>query len=76
MVLPIKFPSNVDVISEEVAHFRALSPENQIRALGDTFGLYRFLETSSPHPEALARAAQEDKERERKAIEEFVARHV
>ena len=33
MNLPIKFPSDTEVILEEVARFRALSPGERIRAI-------------------------------------------
>lgn len=75
MKLPIKFPSDAEVIAEEAARFRALSPENRVRTLGEMFLVYRFLEANSVRPEALARFAREDEERSRKAIEEFIARH-
>jgi len=73
--LPIRFPSNAEVIAEEVARFRALSPENRLRALDEMFRLYHFLVAMSARPEALARLAQEDEERGRTAIEEFAAHH-
>ena len=34
MDLPIKFPSDAEVILEEVTRFRALSPENRVRSIG------------------------------------------
>jgi hypothetical protein len=33
MNLPIKFPSDAEVIIGEVTHFRALSPEERIRSI-------------------------------------------
>jgi hypothetical protein len=33
MDLPVKFPSETEVILEDVARFRALSPRDQIRAI-------------------------------------------
>ncbi len=32
MELPVKFPSETEVILEDVARFRALSPEERIRS--------------------------------------------
>jgi hypothetical protein len=75
MDLPIKFPSDAEVIAEEVARFRALSPEQRVHALGEMFKLYHFLASVSGRSEAVARLAEEDEARQRKAIEEFVARH-
>ena len=75
MNVPIQFPADADVLADEVARFRALSPEKQVRILGEMFNVYRFLEDNAPRPDALAQFAREDEERNRKAIEEFVARH-
>ncbi len=75
MDLPIRFPSDVEVITEEVARFRALSDEERVRTLGELFHVYYFLAARSAKPEALARVAREDEERSRAAIEEFARRH-
>jgi len=75
MDLPIKFPSDAEVIAEEAARFRALSPERRVRTLGEMFRLYHFLATNATQPEALARLARQEEERGRKAVEEFLARH-
>ncbi len=37
MDLPIKFPNDADVIAEEAARFRALSPRDRVRAVGRRF---------------------------------------
>ena len=75
MNLPIKFPNEADVITEEVARFRKLSPEARIRALNEMYRLYQFLIANSGRPDILIRLANEDEERNRKAIEEFAAKH-
>lgn len=75
MDLPIKFPSDAEVVAEEVARFRALSPEQRVHALGEMFELYHFLISTSGRPEELKRLAEEEEERGRQAIMEFVARH-
>ena len=75
MNLPIKFPNHADVITEEVARFRKLSPEARVRELNEMYRLYQFLIANSGRPETLARLANEDEERNRRAIEEFAARH-
>jgi hypothetical protein len=75
MNIPIKFPNDGEVIAEEAARFRALSPERRVRALGEMFRLYRFLASNAAQPEAVARFAQEEEQRGRKAVEEFIARH-
>jgi hypothetical protein len=76
MRLPITFPSDADVIAEEAARFRSLSPENRVCTLGEMFLLYRFLQQNSANPDAVAGLAREEEDCGRRAIEEFVARHV
>jgi hypothetical protein len=75
MELPIRFPSDTEVITEEVSRFRALSNEDRVRSLGELFRVYHFLAARSAKPEVLARLAREDEERGRAAIEEFMRRH-
>jgi hypothetical protein len=75
MKLPIKFPNDAEVIAEDVARFRALSPEERVQELGEMFCLYTFLEDTSTNREALVRLALEEEERGRNAIKEFVSRH-
>ncbi len=75
MELPIRFPSDEDVIAEDVARFRALSDEDQVRTLGEMFRTYYFLVERATKPEAISRFAIEDEDRGRRAVEEFVKRH-
>ena len=75
MDLPIKFPSDAEVIAEEVARFRALSPEEQVRSIGEMLHTYFLLAELSPRPDAVARLADAEEAQTRAAIEEFVARH-
>jgi hypothetical protein len=75
MDVPIRFPSDVDVITEEVRRFRALSDAERVRTLGELFHAYHFLMGRAPRPEVLARMAREDEARGRAAIQEFVIRH-
>jgi hypothetical protein len=72
---PIRFPSDAEVIDEEVARFRKLSAEERVLVLDEMFDLYHFLAERSAKPEALARFAREDEELSRAAVEEFVRRH-
>jgi len=75
MDLPIKFPSDAEVIAEEVTRFRALSAEEQVRTLDEMVRLYYFLTDHADRPDAVARFADEEEYRGRTAIEQFVARH-
>ena len=75
MNLPIKFPSELEVISADVARYRALSSEARLNSLDEMLSLYLFLSKMAKRPEVFARLAREDEERGRKAVEEFVSRH-
>ena len=63
------------VIYEDAARFRALSPEDKVRALEDCFRLARFLRTAAGQQERIDRYTEEEERLERKAILEFAARH-
>ncbi len=76
MDLPIKFPSDAEVIVEEVARFRALTSVERVQTLGEMVRMYHFLADHAARPEAVARFAADDEARGRAAVEEFVARHV
>ena len=75
MDLPIRFPSDIEVISAEVARFRALSDEERVRALDECFREYLFLRAASGRPAEVDRFAEQEEDLARIAIQEFVARH-
>ena len=75
MKIPIRFPSEADVIAEEAARFRGLSDEEKVRALNDCFRTYLFLLSASGRAEELKHRAEEEETRARVAIQEFAARH-
>ena len=75
MELPIRFPNNADVIAEDAARFRALSPEDRVRALDECIRLYGFLRSASGRPERIDAFVEEEDRLGWKAIQEFAARH-
>ena len=75
MELPIPFPSDADVILEEVARFRALTAKAQVRELGESFRLYHFLRDTSGRADEIDRLAEEEERMGREAVKAFVARH-
>jgi hypothetical protein len=75
MNLPIQFPIEAESIRQETRRFRALSPDERVHALEEMFRLYHFLLNTCGRPEALARFAQEEKDRARVSIQQFIARH-
>ncbi|HVA51112.1 MAG TPA: hypothetical protein VNH11_32525 [Pirellulales bacterium] len=75
MNLPIKFPSDADVIAEEAARFRALSPEQRMEVIRGVLEAGELLLKQSPQAEFLRAYTLEQEELARKAIKEFIARH-
>jgi hypothetical protein len=75
MDLPIRFPSETEVILEDVARFRALAPGDQVRAL---LGLLRAgdrIRQRSTKASWAARYAEEQEALAQQRIREFFARH-
>ena len=75
MELPIKFPSDDEVIAEDAAHFRALSPEERIRVIEDLLAAGALIMRNSPNAEFLHKYKEEQEELGKQRIKEFIARH-
>jgi hypothetical protein len=75
MDLPFKFPSDADVIIEEVARFRALSPEERIRSIRGLIEAGALMLRRSPKAEFLREYTLEQENLARQAVKEFLARH-
>jgi hypothetical protein len=75
MDLPIKFPSETEVILEDVARFRALTPSERIRAVRSLLAGGAFLMSRSPKADWARQFAEEQKNLERRNIREFIERH-
>jgi hypothetical protein len=73
--LPIKFPSDADVIAEEVARFRALSPAERLRSIRGLLTAGALMMRRSPRAAFLREYTREQEERARQAVKEFIARH-
>jgi hypothetical protein len=75
MDLPIKFPSETEVILEDVARFRALTPSERVQSLvGLLKAADRIREVSSKADWA-ARYAEEQEVLAQRRIREFFTRH-
>ena len=61
MDLPVKFPSETEVILEDVARFRALSPEDRIRSFRSFLKSAAWIASKSPKA-AWARQYEEEQE--------------
>ena len=75
MNLPIKFPSDAEVIAEEVARFRVLSPRDRVRSiLGVHVAGMRMMQ-QSPRAAFMREYTLQQENLARQAIKEFLARH-
>ena len=75
MDLPLKFPNNADVIAEEAARWRALSPEERMRSFRGMLEAGTLLMQRAPNQEFLREYRLEQRELAHKAIKELIARH-
>jgi hypothetical protein len=75
MNLPLQLPSDVEVIAQEAARFRALSPEQRLRSIRGLLAAGALLMRRSPKAEFLRAYTLEQEERARQAVKEFLARH-
>jgi len=75
MDLPVKFPSETEVILEDVARFRALSPRERIRTIRGLLAAGAHLMSISPRAAWAKQYSEEQKLLERRNIREFIARH-
>jgi hypothetical protein len=75
MDLPLKFPNDADVIAEEAARFRAMSPEDRMRSLRGILRAGALVMRRSTNAEFSREYAREQEEIARQAVKEFIARH-
>lgn len=75
MNLPIQFPDEGDVIADEVARFRALSPEQRAEFIRGLINTGETLIRASGKAAFIRQYADEQREEARRAIREFIARH-
>ena len=75
MDLPVKFPSETEVILEDVARFRALSHEDRIRSFRGLLKTAALLARRSPKADWARQYAEEQEILAQKNIREFLTRH-
>lgn len=75
MNLPIQFPTDADVIAEEAARFRSLTPEERMAVFRGLLDTGERLMRLSPKAEFLRQYTQEQEELAQQAFTDFVARH-
>ena len=75
MNIPIKFPSEADVIVEEVKRFRSLSQEDRMQSIRNILETGALMMRLSPNADFLRKYDQDQEELGRQAVKEFIARH-
>lgn len=75
MDLPIEFPSETEVILEDVARFRALSPADRIQTIRSMLAGGRHLMKISPKAAWAEQYTEEQERLAQRNIREFIARH-
>ena len=75
MDLPVKFPSETEVILEDVARFRALSPGEQLQTLRGLLNSGALITQRSPKAAWAKQYAEEQEVLAQRNIREFIARH-
>ena len=75
MYLPIKFPSDAEVIAEDAARFRALAPERRLRSIRGLLAAGELMMRRSPKAEFLREYTLEQENQAQQAIKEFLTRH-
>jgi len=75
MKLPIQFPTEMAVITEEVARFRALSPAERLRSIRGLLSAGALIMRISPKAAFLRDYSLDQENKARLAINEFLARH-
>jgi hypothetical protein len=75
MTLPIRFPNESDVIHEQAAAYRRLSPTDRLLALLDLIASGAALLERSPHRAMSARLREAQEAEWQRAQKELFARH-
>ena len=75
MDIPIKFPSETEVILEDVARFRALSPIERVQTIRGMLATGAHLMRISPKADWFRQYSEEQELLAQRTIREFIARH-
>ena len=75
MDLPIKFPSETEVILADVARFRALTPRERFQSICNLLTMGDHIRRISPKTAWAERYAEEQEMLTRRNIREFLVRH-
>lgn len=71
----LRYPSDAEIIVEEAARFRSLSPEARLRSIHGLLAAGELMMRLSPRSAFLREYTLEQEDRARQAVKEFLARH-
>ena len=75
MDLPIKFPSETEVILEDVGRFRACSPAERMQSIRGLLATGEFLARRSQKAAWIVEDYEEQGRLKRQTVKEFIKRH-
>lgn len=75
MDLPVKFPSETEVILEDVAQTRAMTPDQRLRLLRGLVNAGALMMRKSPKAAWLAEYSEDQERLAQRTTQEFIARH-
>jgi hypothetical protein len=75
MDIGVKFPSETEVILEDVESFRALTPDQRLQYLQGMVNVGEQMLRNSPKADWLMRYSEEQEFLAQRNIREFIARH-
>jgi hypothetical protein len=75
MKLPIRFSSDAQVITEEVARYRQLSPANRLQSIRGMLAAGALMMRRSPKAAFLRDYTVDQENSARQAVKDFIARH-
>lgn len=75
MRLPVKFPSDAEVVADEAARYRALSSDQRLAVLRGILDAGWLMLGNASRPEFIRQCAEEQERAAQRAIRDFVARH-
>ncbi len=75
MNLPIQFPSDEEVITQEVRRFRALTAEERMRSIRGLLSAGALMMRRSPKAQFLRDYTNEQEAQYRERVREFLSRH-
>jgi hypothetical protein len=76
MDLPMKFPSDSEVILDDVVRLRALGPRERIQGIRELLNAGEHIRRISPTADWAKQYADEQELLAQRNIREFIARHV